>query len=115
VLATLPQQEVALRCGRCVISRAPVGKPKDLFEDPHLLASGGLLQTAISALGGGAGAMVALPSLLVESGADRARPGLTRQPPRMGEHGAEVLAEAGYDPAEIADLAARRVILGPAA
>lgn len=112
VLEGLPQDEVAARCERCAISWAPVGKPRDLFEDPHLLASGGLLQTAISALGGGAGAMVGLPALPVAFGAGRARPGLARQPPRMGEHSAEVLAEAGYAPAEIAALAARGIILG---
>lgn len=112
VLEGLPQDEVAARCERCAISWAPVGKPRDLFEDPHLLASGGLLQTAISALGGGAGAMVGLPALPVAFGAERARPGLARQPPRMGEHSAEVLAEAGYAPAEIAALAARGIILG---
>ncbi|MBX9700403.1 MAG: CoA transferase [Acetobacteraceae bacterium] len=111
VIGTLPQEEVAARCERCAISWAPVGRPKDLFDDPHLLAGGGLLRTVISALGGGAGELVGLPALPVELGPDRARPGLTRQPPRMGEHCAEVLAEAGYDAAAIADLAARKVIV----
>ena len=114
VLAALPQAEVEARCERCGISWAPVGRPRDLFEDPHLLA-GGLLQTAISALGGGEGAMAGLPALPVEFGVGRARPGLTRQPPRMGEHSAEVLEEAGYGAAEIAGLAARRIIVTPAA
>jgi crotonobetainyl-CoA:carnitine CoA-transferase CaiB-like acyl-CoA transferase len=114
VLAALPQAEVAERCERAAISWAPVGRPRDLFDDPHLLAGGGLLRTAISALGGGAGAMVGLPALPVEFGADRARPGLTRQPPRMGEHGAEVLAECGYTAGEIAALTERGVIATPA-
>jgi len=34
-----------------------------------------------------------------------------RQPPRMGEHNAAVLAEAGFSPAEIASLAEARVIV----
>ena len=114
-LEVLPQAEVAARCERCNISWAPVGKPKDLFEDAHLLAGGGLLQTAISALGGGAGAIFGLPALPVEFGAARDRPGLTRQPPRMGEHGAEVLAEAGYTAEEIAGLAARGAVVLPKA
>lgn len=113
-LEALPQPEVEARCERCAISWAPVGRPRDLFDDPHLLASGGLLQTAISALGGGAGAMFGLPALPVEFGAGRIRPGLTRQPPRMGEHSAEVLAEAGYTPAEVAVLLDRHIILAPA-
>ena len=50
----------------------------------------------------------------VEFGAERARPGLTRQPPRLGEHNAEVLAEAGFTPAEIAQLAETRTIAAAA-
>ena len=113
-LAALPQAEVEARCERAGISWAPVGRPADLFADPHLLAGGGLLRTAISALGGGAGAMFGLPALPLEFGPDRARPGLTRQPPRMGEHSAEVLAEAGFGAAEIAALAAAGVVAGEA-
>jgi crotonobetainyl-CoA:carnitine CoA-transferase CaiB-like acyl-CoA transferase len=103
-LSVLPQAEVAARAERAGVSWAPVGKPADLFEDPHLLAGGGLLQTAMAALGGGAGAMAGLPALPLEFGQDRVRAGLTRQPPRMGEHNAEVLAEAGFAAAEITAL-----------
>jgi crotonobetainyl-CoA:carnitine CoA-transferase CaiB-like acyl-CoA transferase len=109
VLAALPQEVVAERCERAGISWAPVGRPADLFTDPHLLAGGGLLQTAISAMGGGE--MVGLPALPVEFGARRSRPGLTRQPPRMGEHSAEVLAEAGFGAAEITGLSAAGVVV----
>lgn len=109
VLAALPQEEVAARCEAAGISWAPVGRPRDLFGDPHLLASGGLLRTAISAMGGGE--LVGLPALPVEFGAEHARPGLTRQPPRLGEHSAEVLAEAGFAAVEIAALAAGGVIM----
>jgi crotonobetainyl-CoA:carnitine CoA-transferase CaiB-like acyl-CoA transferase len=112
-LGGLPTEEVSRRCEAAAISWAPVGQPADLFEDPHLLAGGGLLRTAISALGGGAGAMFGLPALPVEFGPDRARAGLTRQPPAMGEHGAEVLAEAGFAAAEIAVLRAAGVIAAP--
>jgi crotonobetainyl-CoA:carnitine CoA-transferase CaiB-like acyl-CoA transferase len=49
--------------------------------------------------------MAGLPALPVEFGAARERPGLTRQPPRVGEHNGEVLAEAGFSAAEIARLA----------
>jgi crotonobetainyl-CoA:carnitine CoA-transferase CaiB-like acyl-CoA transferase len=102
------QAEVTRRCEAAGISWAPVGKPADLFEDPHLLAGGGLLQTAISALGGGA--MFGLPALPLEFGAARERAGLTRQPPRLGEHNGEVLAEAGFAAAEITALAAAGIL-----
>jgi crotonobetainyl-CoA:carnitine CoA-transferase CaiB-like acyl-CoA transferase len=111
VLGTMPKDEVAKRAEACGISWAPVGQPKDLFDDPHLLAGGGLLETAISALGGGAGGLFGLPALPVEFGPGRTRPGLTRQPPRMGEHSAEVLSEAGYKAAEIAAFTASGAII----
>ncbi len=104
VTAALPHEEVARRCEAAGISWAPVGKPADLFADPHLLAGGGLLQTAIAAMGGGEA--VGLPNLPLEFGAGRARAGLSRQPPRMGEHSTEVLAEAGFNADEIAALVA---------
>jgi crotonobetainyl-CoA:carnitine CoA-transferase CaiB-like acyl-CoA transferase len=110
VLATLPQDEVARRCEQCNVSWAPVGQPGDLFTDPHLLATGGLVDVMISRFGGGDGKVAGLPALPVEFGADRQRPGIRRQPPRMGEHNAEVLGEAGFSAAEIVGLAEAGVI-----
>ena len=78
---------------------------------PHLLATGGLLDVFISRAGGTEGKKVGLPALPIEFGAERERPGLRRQPPRLGEHNAEVLAGAGFSPAEIAALAEKRVIV----
>ncbi|RAI60316.1 CaiB/BaiF CoA transferase family protein [Roseicella frigidaeris] len=109
VIETLPTAEVSRRCEAAGISWAPVGQPADLFADPHLLAGGGLLQTAISALGGGA--EVGLPALPLEFGPARQRVTLRRQPPRMGEHNAELLAEAGYAATEITALSAAGVIV----
>src|SRR6516164_1707618 len=110
VLATLPQDEVARRCERCNVSWAPVGQPGDLFTDPHLLATGGLVDVFISRFGEEGGKIAGLPALPIEFGSDRRRPGLTRQPPRMGEHNVEVLREAGLSTAEIAALAQSGVI-----
>ena len=112
VLATLPRDEVARRCERCNVSWAPVGQPGDLFTDPHLLATGGLADVFISRFGGVDGKLAGLPALPVEFGTDRRCPGLRRQPPRVGEHNAEVLGEAGFSTAEIAGLAAAGVIAG---
>jgi crotonobetainyl-CoA:carnitine CoA-transferase CaiB-like acyl-CoA transferase len=41
---------------------------------------------------------------------DGERPGVSRVPPQLGEHTAEVLAELGYDESAIKELAARHVI-----
>lgn len=99
LLGGMTFEEVRARCDAANISWAPVGKPADMFDDPHLLAGGGLLATAISAIGGGD--LVPLPALPLEFGGDRSRPPLVRQPPRIGEHNREVLAAAGFDAAQL--------------
>ncbi|HUA55206.1 MAG TPA: CaiB/BaiF CoA-transferase family protein [Candidatus Sulfotelmatobacter sp.] len=111
VIATLPQDVVAERCERAQVSWSPVAKPTDLFTDAHLLATGGLLDVFVSRQGGENGPKVGLPALPVEFGVERARPGVTRQAPMMGEHNAEILAAAGFTADEIAALAAAGVIV----
>ena len=110
ILVKLPQDEVAARCDRANVSWAPVGQPGDMFTDPHLLAAGGVVDVFISRMGGTEGKKVGLPALPIEFGG-RARPGLTRQPPRMGEHNGQVLAEAGFSPMQVAALAEAGVIV----
>jgi len=58
----------------------------------------------------GRGALVDIPGLPVELGDARERPGLTCQPPRIGEHTADVLQSAGYDAREIGALLAAGVV-----
>jgi crotonobetainyl-CoA:carnitine CoA-transferase CaiB-like acyl-CoA transferase len=110
VLAAIPQDEVARRCERANVSWAPVGQPGDLFSDEHLLATGGLVDVFISRFGEPGGKMAGLPALPIEFGADRRRPGVRRQPPRMGEHNAELLSEAGFAAGEIERLVKAGVI-----
>ena len=113
VVVKLPQADVVRRCESAGISWSPVARPQDLFADAHLLASGGLLDVFISCTGGQAGRMAGLPAMPLEFGTARDRPPLRRQPPRIGEHNVEVLAEAGYSQAEIAMLARATIIAGP--
>jgi crotonobetainyl-CoA:carnitine CoA-transferase CaiB-like acyl-CoA transferase len=111
VICRLPQDEVAQRCERAQVSWAPVAQPGDLFDDPHLLATGGLLDVLVSRFGDDPKS-ARLPALPVEFGADRQRPGVRRQPPRVGEHNAEVLGDAGFSAREIAGLASAGIIAG---
>jgi crotonobetainyl-CoA:carnitine CoA-transferase CaiB-like acyl-CoA transferase len=41
----------------------------------------------------------------------RERPGLSRQPPQLGEHSSEVLTEAGFDQGEIDRLIRDKVVV----
>jgi crotonobetainyl-CoA:carnitine CoA-transferase CaiB-like acyl-CoA transferase len=112
-IGALSLEDVSARCERANISWAPVGKPQDLYTDAHLLA-GGLLDVLVPQFGSANSIMTKLPALPVEFGAERARPALRMQPPLLGEHTAEILAAAGYTPAEIEGLADRKIIVAPA-
>ncbi len=82
---------------------APVARPDDLFDDPHLRASGGLLTVTLPD-----GSRADLPALPLEMN-DR-KFGVTRDLPTPGEHTAEILAEIGYDASRTASLASDGVI-----
>jgi len=110
VLSAIPQNEIVRRCERANVSWAPVGQPGDLFTDEHLLATGGLVDVFISRFGEPGGKMAGLPALPIEFGSDRRRPGLRRQPPRIGEDNTELLSEAGFTAGEIERLARAGVI-----
>ena len=111
VIGRIPQKELEEKCERCGIPWAPVGQPQHLFRDPHLLAAGGLVDVLVSRFGGGDGVHAGLPVLPAEFGEERQRPQMTRQPPAIGEHSCEILAEAGFSPGEIDDLVRRERIV----
>jgi crotonobetainyl-CoA:carnitine CoA-transferase CaiB-like acyl-CoA transferase len=80
---------------------APITKPQQLFDDPHLNATGGLAPVRMND-----GHMAKVP--LMPFTLDGERPGIRLQPPRIGEHTAELLKEVGYSDEEIAAFEARR-------
>jgi crotonobetainyl-CoA:carnitine CoA-transferase CaiB-like acyl-CoA transferase len=86
---------------------APIGKPEEMFDDPHLLASGGLGAVTLSN-----GTATKLPILPVEM--DGRRPTQGGHIAKIGEHSAEVLRSIGVDDAEIEALFASGVIERPA-
>ena len=90
---------------------APIARPEDLFDDPHLAASNGLVPITISD-GPLAGQQTRLPALPLEMGGERF--GVHRDVPRAGQHTREVLREAGYADTEIGALLSRKIVAGPA-
>jgi crotonobetainyl-CoA:carnitine CoA-transferase CaiB-like acyl-CoA transferase len=81
---------------------APIAKPWDLLEDPHLVASHGLLETKAGEK------TIRVPALPLELGGRRL--GKRSDPPRIGEHGRELLTELGCSPQEIENLIERRIV-----
>ncbi|TAM38000.1 MAG: CoA transferase [Burkholderiaceae bacterium] len=77
---------------------APITRPQDLMQDPHLLATGGL---ATITLPDGPGVGRETKTVLLPLTLDGERPGVRLSPPRLGQHSAELLAELGYSATEI--------------
>jgi crotonobetainyl-CoA:carnitine CoA-transferase CaiB-like acyl-CoA transferase len=82
---------------------APIGKPEDMFDDPHLAASGGLGATTLPD-----GRATRLPILPIEM--DGRRPSQGGSLARPGEHGEEVLQRLGIGAEDIAALRARKIV-----
>ncbi|MCV0441102.1 MAG: CoA transferase [Hydrogenophaga sp.] len=81
---------------------APITKPHELLDDPHLRATGGL---APITLPDGDTAGQTAQTVLLPLALDGARLGVRRSPPRLGEHSAPLLAELGYEPEDALRLA----------
>jgi crotonobetainyl-CoA:carnitine CoA-transferase CaiB-like acyl-CoA transferase len=86
---------------------APIARPEDLFDDPHLNAGGGLVPFTVTD-GEFKGHQVKLPALPLEM--DGHRFGLHQPVPHAGEHTCEVMTEAGYSSEQIEKLLAARVV-----
>ena len=82
---------------------APINTPEDLFDDPHLNVSGGLLNIDIPE-----GGSIKLPAMPIEMN-DR-RFGVHQQVPKVGEHSHEVLRELGFDELEIESFYKKKIL-----
>ncbi len=82
---------------------APIGKPEEMFDDPHLNASGGLLDMKMED-----GKQCKLPALPISL--DGERLGLHLDPPKAGEHTEDILKDLGKSKSEVEALKAKGVI-----
>ena len=73
---------------------APITKPEELFDDPHVLATGGLAAMTLPD-----GKTTQAPLMPITLGGQR--PGLRLNPPRLGEHTNDLLAVVGYTSEQI--------------
>jgi crotonobetainyl-CoA:carnitine CoA-transferase CaiB-like acyl-CoA transferase len=98
-----PQKDLEKRIEEIGLPYAPIAKPWDLLEDPHLKASGGLFETKVPG-----GKTIRIPGLPLALDGERL-PKRT-DPPALGQGARELLAGLGYAAAEIDELASKRVI-----
>jgi crotonobetainyl-CoA:carnitine CoA-transferase CaiB-like acyl-CoA transferase len=99
LFAGMTLAEALAKCEAVGLPFAPVAKPEELFDDPHLNHAGGMVEVTIP--GGARTRVVALPVEL-----DGQRLALRRDIPLAGQHSEEVLRELGYGAARVASMAA---------
>jgi crotonobetainyl-CoA:carnitine CoA-transferase CaiB-like acyl-CoA transferase len=86
---------------------APIARPQDLLNDPHLKASGGL---APITLPDGERAGETIDTVLFPMTLDGKRPGVRLSPPKLGEHTQDLLTELGYTAIEIEQLRHEHIV-----
>ncbi|MEI6723304.1 MAG: CoA transferase [Betaproteobacteria bacterium] len=85
---------------------APINKPWDLFDDPHLNASGGLMEMRVAE-----GKSIKVPTLPLEL--DGERLGKRNDPPTVSENVRELLAGLGYTTDKVESLIERGIVTAP--
>ena len=105
LFASLSKADMMARLDRAGIPFAPINKPADLFADPHLNASGGLVPVTLEN-----GTQTRLPALPIEFGGQRL--GLRRDLPTAGEHSVDVARSLGLSEEQIDALVECGLLLG---
>jgi crotonobetainyl-CoA:carnitine CoA-transferase CaiB-like acyl-CoA transferase len=100
-LATQSAADVATRMEAAGLPFAPISRPEQLFDDPHLQATGGLADVVLPD-GERAGQTVQATLLPFTLGGERL--GVRLNPPQRGEHTDALLSGLGYDASRIAAL-----------
>ncbi len=95
--------DLMAKCEMTGLPFAPITRPEELFDDPHLNAAGGLAEITLAD-----GRKTKLPALPLEMKGRRL--GVRHDVPSSGEHSRDVLAGLGYTPADIDRLVDDKVI-----
>ncbi|MEY4872808.1 MAG: hypothetical protein RLZZ563_2138 [Pseudomonadota bacterium] len=98
LIAGMTRAEVVAKLDGTGMPFAPIGKPEELFDDPHL-NQGGLEPVTLDD-----GRKTMLPTIPLEMAGRR--PGTPQQLAKPGEHSRDVLSALGYDAEKIAALLA---------
>lgn len=103
VFTLLDAGQLALQLEANGIPFAPIRRPEELFDDPHLQQSGGMAELQLED-----GSHTPMPLLPLSLDGQRLQP--RRAIARIGEHTRKVMRELGYSDAHIAELCAAGVL-----
>jgi len=109
LFAGMDREEMITRLERAGIPFAPINRPADLFDDPHLNAHGGLVDVTMHR-GVNEGKTVGLPALPLEMNEHKF--GLRRDLPAAGADSEIVLQKLGYSSEEIQSMQDEGVVGG---
>ena len=94
--AAFSAAELSARFEKIGLPYAPITKPQDLFNDAHLLATGGLSPVRVPADASGAGQAIDTRTALLPLSMDGRRLPLRAAPPSLGQDSRAVLQALGY-------------------
>jgi crotonobetainyl-CoA:carnitine CoA-transferase CaiB-like acyl-CoA transferase len=103
VFKNLTRAETSRICERASIGFAPIQRPDELLDDPHLARRGAMVDVTLPD-----GRTVAIPALPLEMDGQRLSKRL--DVPRLGEHSAAIARELGCEPRVIQDLITEGVL-----
>jgi crotonobetainyl-CoA:carnitine CoA-transferase CaiB-like acyl-CoA transferase len=106
-LATRSAGELATLFEDAGLPFAPIRRPEDLYDDPHLIATGGLADIRLP---DGAKAGQTVKTTLFPITMEGRRLGVRIDPPAKGAHTRELLGSIGYAPDEIDALFAKKAV-----
>jgi len=102
--------ELSQRFEKTGLPYAPITKPQELFDDPHLLATGGLTPVTVAADNTGAGREIQTRVALLPLALNGERLQLRSNPPKLGADTIALLQSIGYSEEAIEQLKADGVI-----
>ncbi|MGL5448643.1 MAG: CaiB/BaiF CoA transferase family protein [Rhabdaerophilum sp.] len=103
LLVHFTAEEIITTAERLGLPFAPINRPEDLFNDPHLNHPGAMVEVTLAD-----GRKAPVPALPLEWGGERF--GLRLDIPKAGEHSSTIAREIGYSEAEIDALIQGKVL-----
>jgi crotonobetainyl-CoA:carnitine CoA-transferase CaiB-like acyl-CoA transferase len=100
---SLTRAQISRLCEACKIGFAPIRRPDELLDDPHLACPGAMIELALPN-----GGSTPIPALPIEMNGQRLKKRLDI--PRVGEHSAAIASELGCEPELIEELIAEGVL-----